>query len=223
MKENKDKGFIALYRSLQEHYLYPHLRKFTEFEAWIDLLLTANYKDAKILIDLEMQELKRGSFLTSELKLSFRWFWNRDRVRGFLKLLEKDLMIVKQSTKKYTIITICNYDQYQQITTTKQQQGNNRATTGQQQPDTDNKENKVNKENNLWAELVNKWLQYKTERRETYKSDESIRKFETRLKNLSKGNIETAVKIIDQSIANNWAGIFELKDRPAKQSDIMYR
>ena len=62
-----------------------------------------------------------------------------------------------------------------------------------------------------WKVLVSEWLQYKKERRESYKSERGIKAFVTKLKNLSGDNVAVAKKITEQSFANNWAGIFELK------------
>ena len=62
-----------------------------------------------------------------------------------------------------------------------------------------------------WREMMRTWLEYKRLRKESYKSEIGIRKCLTMLHNLSGGNPQTATAIIDQSIANNWAGLFELK------------
>lgn len=64
-----------------------------------------------------------------------------------------------------------------------------------------------------WLELVKTWLDYKQSRGERYKSELSIKKFHTMLRNLSRGDPDLAARIIDKSIANNWAGIFELTER----------
>lgn len=63
-----------------------------------------------------------------------------------------------------------------------------------------------------FALVVIEWLEYKKERRESYKSPRSIKAFITRLQNLSGNDLEKAKRIIQISIANNWAGIFELKE-----------
>ena len=42
----------------------------------------------------------------------------------------------------------------------------------------------------------------------------------SKLKTLSNGNPETAVKILNQSIINSWQGIFELKEEYKKQNAI---
>ena len=62
-----------------------------------------------------------------------------------------------------------------------------------------------------WREAMRTWLEYKRLRKESYKSEIGIRKCLTMLRNLSGNNLQTATAIIDQSIANNWAGLFELK------------
>lgn len=64
-------------------------------------------------------------------------------------------------------------------------------------------------------ELVKTWLDYKRSRGESYKSELSVKKFHTMLRNLSRGYPDLAARIIDKSIANNWAGIFELPESAA--------
>jgi len=145
--DNKKLGYISVFRSIMDNPLYPHRRKFTKFEAWIDLLLRANYSDNRILEGNNFIEIKRGCLLTSELVLSKQWCWSRNEIRGFLKLLQADNMIEKNSTSKFTIITICNYDFYQNNLPTNNQQSNNEATTEHQQKYTNNKEKNNNKKN----------------------------------------------------------------------------
>jgi hypothetical protein len=62
-----------------------------------------------------------------------------------------------------------------------------------------------------YQEIVREWLSYKRERKETYKSVRSMQAFVAKLTKLSQGNPKIAREIINQSIANNWAGIFQLK------------
>ncbi len=62
-----------------------------------------------------------------------------------------------------------------------------------------------------YQEIVREWLTYKRERKETYKSVRSMQAFVAKLTKLSQGNPRIAREIINQSIANNWAGIFQLK------------
>ena len=56
------------------------------------------------------------------------------------------------------------------------------------------------------------WLEYKRERRESYKSDKSLRAAYNKLLQLSGNDPQKAASIVEQSMANNWAGLFELKE-----------
>jgi DNA-binding transcriptional regulator YhcF (GntR family) len=120
------KGWICLHRCIQEHWIWQDANR---FKWWVDLLLRANNKDAKVLIDGSLVDCKRGQFITSLGKLAEEWMVSRDTVRRFLDALESDTMIARKSTHKMTQITICNYDSYQDIPTTDN-------TTDRQQNDT---------------------------------------------------------------------------------------
>ena len=72
------------------------------------------------------------------------------------------------------------------------------------------------------------WLDYKRERKESYKSRKSLKVCYTHLVNMSHGSPDTAMAIVEQSMANNWAGLFELKNennghgnnnRPTKEQE----
>jgi len=63
-----------------------------------------------------------------------------------------------------------------------------------------------------WDLLFDIWFAYKTKRGQTYKDDNSKKLFAKKLNKFSNGNIETAREIIEESMSNNWAGIFELKN-----------
>jgi hypothetical protein len=57
------------------------------------------------------------------------------------------------------------------------------------------------------------WLQYKKERKETYKSESSIQEAYKHLMTLAGGSPDVAMLIVKQSMANNWAGLFDLKKK----------
>ena len=82
-------GWVKVDRSIQEHWLWSE-EPFSKAQAWIDLILYANHKEAKIMIKHRLIEIKRGQQARSEITLSKEWGWSRDKVRRFLKLLESD-------------------------------------------------------------------------------------------------------------------------------------
>lgn len=139
-------GWISLHRKILEHPFYKEKRKFSKFEAWIDLLLHANHKDNKFILGNELVEVEKGSFITSELKLMERWGWSKTKVRAFLMLLECDSMIVQKKDRKKTTINICNYSVYQGLETEKKPQKDREETVKRPQKDTNNNVNKeINK------------------------------------------------------------------------------
>lgn len=107
-----NRGFIQLHRKIQDHWLYQEKRTFSKFEAWVDMIMSANHKDNKFLLGNELVEVKRGQFITSIRKLENRWSWSNTKVINFLNLLEQDEMIAYKSDTKKTVITIDNYGFY---------------------------------------------------------------------------------------------------------------
>ncbi len=118
-----------------------------------DLLLSANHEGKKFPLGNELFYCERGSFITSEVKLAKKWGWSRSKLRGFLALLENDQMIIQQKDTKKTYISICNYDDYQDNETAGEQaiiqQKNSKRTAKEQQKDTNNNDNNVNKEKSV--------------------------------------------------------------------------
>ena len=139
-------GWINLHRCIQEHWIWQDAHR---FKWWVDLLLRASHKDTKVFIESRLVECKRGEFITSLGKLAEEWGVSRDVVRHFLTTLESDTMITRKVTTKYTQITICNYDSYQDAPTTDPQQTHNKATTDPQQTHTINKEDNIITSNNI--------------------------------------------------------------------------
>lgn len=140
-----EKGWISIHRKIQSHWLWGE-KPFDKRSAWIDLILMASHKDNKFVLGNELIEVSRGSFVTSEVKLSEKWGWSRTKVRSFLDLLEKDNMLVRKSDSKKTTLTIVNYNDYQFQETTEEHQKNNEKTSEEQRKDTINNENNDNKD-----------------------------------------------------------------------------
>lgn len=113
LEDNRQWGYIALFRSLQNHWIYPNDREFTEYEAWIDLILEANHKSKSVRVKNQILECKRGQSIRSLKNWADRWQWSKSKTYRFLELLESDGMIETVSETVTTRITICNYDTYQ--------------------------------------------------------------------------------------------------------------
>ena len=68
-----------------------------------------------------------------------------------------------------------------------------------------------------WRKLMNEWVQYHVEIGHPYKSKRGIMACYSHLVRLSGGIIETAYLIVEQSEANNYQGLFPLKQEYGKQ------
>ncbi|MBA4509161.1 DnaD domain protein [Clostridium sporogenes] len=144
------KGWISLYRSIQDHWLWQE-KPFSKGQAWMDLLLSANHQDKKIVFDSNLIEVKRGQFITSIRKLCDRWGWSNSKVKKFLDTLQSDEMIHYKSDTKKTTINIEKYEVYQVLSDTKNDtetsQKHHRSTTETSQKHTNNNDNNVNNDN----------------------------------------------------------------------------
>jgi hypothetical protein len=79
---------------------------------WLDILMQANIEPKKVLIKNQLIEIGRGEVVYSYETWANRWKINKSKVLRFLKMLEKDSMIVLKSETVTTRITICKYDTY---------------------------------------------------------------------------------------------------------------
>lgn len=148
-------NFFLVNRSILDHWLWED-KPFSKGQAWIDLMALANYKDKKIERKGRIVSCKRGEVNMSVLSLSKRWGWTRGRTERFLKLLEFDGMVRKNSTTGGTTLTIENYNMYQDLRATddatdKQQTDNKRTTDEQQTDTTKERKRKIKKvKNNIY-------------------------------------------------------------------------
>lgn len=65
----------------------------------------------------------------------------------------------------------------------------------------------------LWNAMCD-WFAYRREINKPYKSERSLEGCLREIRKLSNGKTETAIEIINQSIANGWQGLFAIKDEP---------
>ncbi|MBS2210773.1 hypothetical protein KEM09_05150 [Carboxylicivirga mesophila] len=146
---NNSNGWVSVHRTLTSSSLWLS-EKFTRGQAWVDMILLTNHSAGYIRVRGIRVPLARGQLGWSQKTLAERWGWSRDKVKRFLNELESDGMISQQNSKLTSILTIVNYDHYQN----NQHQTGNRPTSNQHQTDTNNKVNKENKVNNENGEFT---------------------------------------------------------------------
>lgn len=128
MNRGIDGGCILLARRIQEGWISgapPHVR-----EIWLWILLNSNWKDHG--------DIKRGEVLTTYNQIldDLSWYvgfrkeryskWNCETA---MKLLMKHDMITTRRTTRGMIITVCNYDHYQDMDNYENHNGGSMRTT----------------------------------------------------------------------------------------------
>lgn len=145
-------GWISVHRKIQEKSWY---RDSEYVHVWLHLLLNANHTDKKMWVNGREIELKRGQLITSRKSISEKTGVQQQKCYRILKRYESEHQIEQQTTNKYTVITIVNYDKYQNCEHQIEQKVNNKRTTDEQQMNTNNNINNVNNDNKL-KEKINK-------------------------------------------------------------------
>ncbi len=120
-------GWVPVSRELQDHWMWED-KPFAHGQAWIDLIMLANYEDTKMPYKGEIIICERGTVNLSISCLANRWGWSRDKTRRFLKLLESDGMVTVNATTHRTTITLENYSIYNDVPATKRQQADSKKT-----------------------------------------------------------------------------------------------
>lgn len=214
-------GWISLHRKIKDHWIWKSQNR---FQWWIDILLTVNHEEKKVLIKGSLIECKRGQSARSLESWAKDWNVTKKTVRDFFILLQKDNMIQFENVKISTRITVCNYDSYQIIVNAKETQSkrkvNAKETQSKRELPTNNNDNNVNNDNNIEILIFSnlkkdtwlKWIDFKKSQfKFQYKTKESEQIALNELIKLSNDNNSIAEKIINQSIAKGWKGLFELK------------
>ena len=105
-------GYILLFKQIQDNWLWSD-KPFAKGQAWIDLLLMANFADGEMVSKGTLVEIKRGQVFRTVKFLSDRWGWGIKKTKLFLKLLETQKMVTLEGLPNGTRITIEKYDDFQ--------------------------------------------------------------------------------------------------------------
>lgn len=105
-------GYFKLQRRFFDHWLWTEERSFSKAEAWIDLLQLAAYAPTKRMSRDKLLPIAEGELIASLRYLSKRWGWGKDKTGDFLKTLESDRMIRRETRQGESFVIILNYKRY---------------------------------------------------------------------------------------------------------------
>jgi len=144
------RGFVKVWRKVEDSGLCDDMEALGFATA---LILDANWKDKKAIVNKKVVEVKRGQLIFGRKTYANRFNVSERKIRTLMDLLENIEFLTRKPTNKFTIVTICNYSKYQDDPSktgqqhaghSGQQTTNKRPTKDQQE--TTSKEGKEGKE-----------------------------------------------------------------------------
>ena len=109
-------GFIKICRKIRDWRWWSDDAVFRFF---IGIILMANYKDAEFKGEI----IKRGSFVTSIPNLCTYMEMSEWKVRRCLECLKSTGEITDKANNRFRVITVINYDEYQDVLPSKKPKG----------------------------------------------------------------------------------------------------
>ena len=145
------KGWVKFYRALLEHGIWknPNLWRVASY-----CILKASHAEHQQMVGYQPVTIKPGQLIFGRKEAAKQTGLSEMQVRTSLKHLEKTFYFLTiKATKRFSIITICNWDTYQGVEVSNNQKPNQQVTneqpTGNQQVTTNkNVKNVKNVKNN---------------------------------------------------------------------------
>lgn len=227
-------GYYAMARGWMNHDALKE-PKFSKREAWCWLIENAAWKDHKIVWRCQVIEINRGQVPISIRNLSEIWGWSINKVQRFLDVLKTDTMVDTRTDTPFSVIIICNYEEYQSELKETDTQTNTATDTQTNTNRRIAKKEEIRKEVNIppndknqknldifvlpdWMPLP-EWDDYK-EMRKKKKNPMTARAETLAIKHLKElkdagGDIK---KIIEQSVFRGWSGFWDPRDKQKKNN-----
>lgn len=150
-------GWISTYRKILEN---PIVCKDSDyFAVWMYLLLNATHKESPAIFNKKKIILKKGQLITGRKTIAEKFDISESKVQRILKTFEIEQQIEQQTCSRNRLISIINWNEYQQSEQRIEQPVNNERTTSEQPVNTNNNDN------NIYLYLFNK---YKVENRRSF-------------------------------------------------------
>ncbi len=144
-------GWIKVHRKLLDN---PIITKDSDYlSVWIYLLLNTTHKEYDTLFKGKRITLQKGQLLTGTISISQKLKINKDKVQRILKSFESDKQIEQQTSNRNRLISIINWNEYQEIDKQYDKQMINNCETDDKQVITNKnvKNIKNDKNNNILA------------------------------------------------------------------------
>lgn len=123
-------GWVKLHRSLAEH---PRFGDPAWVSVWVYLLIHATHKPREVMFNGEIITLKPGQLVTGRRVISEKTGVHESKCKRLLTVLESDQQIARVRGSKSSLISILNWDEYQEFGQANDQQMTSKRPAGDQQ------------------------------------------------------------------------------------------
>lgn len=194
-------GWIKLHRKMLHSNVFQNEKLFKVF---MYCLMKATHSEHRQLVGKQFIELEQGQFVFGRKKAAVELNMKESTVRDYINLLKQDNTIHVNTTNKYSIITVVNWEVYQHKEEDYRQQNDNKVTAEQQQNDTNKNVKKVKneKEHIPYGEIVD-YLNEKADKRFRHTTNKTRSQIKARW---NEGHrLEDFKKVID-TCCQKWKG-----------------
>jgi len=123
LNDGNDGGWIKVYRKMLDN---PIFKDSETLQLFLYCLLRANFKPNNFLFNGQVVHLERGQFIFGLRKASKALKMSIRKLRTRLIVLGKLGITTQQTTHRFSIITVCNYNYYQD---SENEKGHNKRQT----------------------------------------------------------------------------------------------
>ena len=145
-------GWIKIHRKLLDN---PIISKDSDYlSVWIYLLLNATHKEIPALFKGKRIILQPGQLITGRKSISSQLKISESKIYRIINEYKSEHQIEQQTSNKNSLITILNWNRYQQNEQQNETQMNNKRTTTEQQVNTNKNVKNIK---NIYFILFNKY------------------------------------------------------------------
>ncbi|VFC11794.1 phage protein [Clostridioides difficile] len=190
-----NKGWIKLYRELLDKSIWKDIKPERKV-ILITILLMASHKENYVFIDNKRIKIKSGQFISSYSKIAERCGKgvSYQMVRSCLLVFKNAGFLTYETTNKYIVITIENWELYQENIENQQpnqQTINNQSTTIK---------NIKNENNIIYSEIISKFNSTCIELSKVKKlTDTRKRRINSRIKEYDKETVLEVINIVSKT------------------------
>ncbi|MCI8378706.1 MAG: Rrf2 family transcriptional regulator [Lachnospiraceae bacterium] len=233
-------GWFKFHRKIFEN---PICNKDSEyFHVWCWILANVEFEEKRVLFGGNDIILQKGQMITTSKEIAQSLNINESKVRRILKSLENAKQIDRQTSTKNSLITVVNWNLYQnsdgqnneRVTdkwqTTDVQVTDERQTSSEpsyyiknkrtEEKEEDKKEDKPKKKeptvyypnDELLDSAFKEFLVMRNKIKKPIATKQALTRMMNRIEKLSGGDNDLAIKILNQSTDHCWQDVYELKE-----------